>query len=304
APKQNLEVYFMYVIDKQVTNYAVLGYQDSNEFFLGGAYSGAVGPVALRAELAYQGGTAREKVTAAPGRLALPEIDRDAFFLYVDANYKIVPEWTIGLDISYASGDDDTFDASDPSGLDDEFENFVAPAASFTSSPNRVWTDSGFFFGNRTGRAVGNAATNRNFSYVGRGGTEDIDAGSFGTLDDNGLPFSPGLIQVRVKTKYVVDPQVTVWGNLNFHWADATDSGFGSGGSASSYLGTEIDGKVGWRPYPNLVINGYLGYFLPGDFFEQDGALEAATRAATPVTGLSPNEDDAWVLRGEMVVTF
>ncbi|MEE9172622.1 MAG: hypothetical protein V3U41_06940, partial [candidate division NC10 bacterium] len=168
-----------------------------------------------------------------------------------------------------------------------------------------------------TGRAVGNAATNRNFSYVGRGGTEDTDAGSIATLDDNGAAgcaagavavgpcsFSPGLIVVKLKTKYVVNPEVTVWGNLAFNWADATDSGFGSGGSASSYMGTEIDGKVGWRPYPNLVLNGYFGYFLPGDFFEQDGALETATRAATPVTGLSPNEDDAWVFRGEAVVTF
>ena len=65
-------------------------------------------------------------------------------------------------------------------------------------------------------------------------------------------------------------------------------------------LGTEIDGKISYRPYQNLSITGYAGYFIPGDFFEQQGALRAATIAA----GGNPVEDDAWIIRAEAVVTF
>ena len=306
APKQNVEFYVIYGNDKNVGDFSTM-VQDAagtlvtsaEEYWIGGAYSGAIGPVAIRAEVTGQFGDARSNacLTAAGGPALTAatcvtpgqDIDRSAFFIFADGTYKPVPEASIGLGISFATGDDNQNDA--------DFDNFVAPLASFTSSPTRVWTDSGFFFGNRSGRGVGSAATNRRYNFWGRG-TEDIDSAA--SVDNTGAGlFSPGLLEVKVKGKYVViNPKLTLFGNLAFLWA-AEDEGV-PGGGGDKYLGTEIDGKISYRPYQNLSITGYAGYFIPGDFFEQGGALRAATIAA----GGTPVEDDAWIFRAEAVVTF
>ncbi|MEE8503856.1 MAG: hypothetical protein V3T26_05320, partial [candidate division NC10 bacterium] len=159
APKQNVEFYVIYGNDKNVGDFSGTvqdafgnAVTSAEEYWIGGAYSGAIGPVAIRAEVTGQFGDARSNacLTAAGGPALTgatcvtpgQDIDRSAFFIFVDGNYKPVPEASIGLGISFATGDDNQNDA--------DFDNFVAPLASFTSSPTRVWTDSGFFFGNRS----------------------------------------------------------------------------------------------------------------------------------------------------------
>jgi hypothetical protein len=66
------------------------------------------------------------------------------------------------------------------------------------------------------------------------------------------------------------------------------------------FIGTEIDGKIAYKPYKNLAINGYFGVFFPGGFFDQGGALLSATTAA----GASATSDTAWMFRTEAIVTF
>lgn len=306
AEKQNVELYIVGQADKAVDGYsstlqtATTTVRHGNEYWFGGAYTGVAGPVALRAEGVYQFGTARKDACAtAPNAFGeigpagpvtsacvTPQslnVDRSAFFGYGEATYKVTPAWNLGLAFTFATGDDNHDD--------DTYDNFVAPLAEWTTSPTRVWTDSQFFYGNRTGRAVGNATTNRIFNFWGRG-TEDVDA-SFST-GDNGTPYSPGLFELLFKTAYTFNKEVTGLFNVIPTWAANHPDGSGR------YMGTEIDGKIGYKPYENLVINGYFGVFFPGSFFDQGGALRAATVAA----GLSPTDDTAWMFRTEAVVSF
>jgi hypothetical protein len=280
APKHTLEVYGIASQDKGIAGITTTAATNTTgptaeEFWGGGAYSGAFGPVALRAEGAYQGGTARND--AAGG-----DIDRKAGFVWIDATYKVIPEWSLGIDISYATGDDNP--------NDQDFSNFVSPLASFTTSPTRVWTDSGFFNGNRSARFIGNNTTNRFYNFWGRG-TSDSDLTAGAAIDNNNNLFSPGLIELKFHTKYAFNPEVTGFLNIIPTWADKNPTGI------SKYMGTEIDLKVAYKPYPNIVTNMYFGYFIVGDFFKQEGA-----RAAT--TGTAKDPDDALVFRAEAVVTF
>jgi hypothetical protein len=310
AEKQNLEIYFLGQTDKAVDNYTGGGaagsitlagllaapVRHSNEYFFGAAYTGVAGPVALKAEGSYAFGNARRNVafdtaTGAPCTLQAfvatctreDNISRQAFFVYGEATYKIIPAWSVALGISIASGDDNP--------TDDKAENFVSPLAEFTTSPTRVFADSPFFYGNRTGRAAGNSTTNRLFNYWGRG-TEDIDA-SF-SIGDNGTPYSPGLAEFQFKTKYTFNKEVTGLFNVVPLWAMNHPDNTGR------FIGTEIDGKIAYKPYKNLAINGYFGVFFPGGFFDQGGALLSATTAA----GASATSDTAWMFRTEAIVTF
>ncbi len=63
-------------------------------------------------------------------------------------------------------------------------------------------------------------------------------------------------------------------------------------------MGTELDGKIAYKPYKNLVINGYFGYFVSGGFFD------VSSTGTAFVTGTTKSADDAWMFRSEMVVTF
>jgi len=212
------------------------------------------------------------------------DIDRKgALFAYGEATYKIIPAWNVGMAFTFATGDDNP--------TDDEYNNFVAPLSEWTTSPTRVWTDSQFFHGNRTGRSIGNAATNRAFNFWGRG-TLDIDkAGGFST-GDNGTEFSPGLFELQFKTKYTFNKEVTGLFNIIPVWTANKPDGQGR------YMGTEIDGKIGYKPYKNLSINGYFGYFVSGGFFDVDPTGTAF------VTGTTKSADDAWMFRTEAIVTF
>jgi hypothetical protein len=273
APKQTLEVYGIASQDRGLAGLATTapiagGTVVANEFWVGGAYTGAIGPVALRFEGAYQGGTAREDALGG-------DIDRSAGMLWADATYKIIPEWSVGIDVSYATGDDDP--------TDKDFNNFVGPLASFATSPTRVWTDSGFFNGNRTARGIGNATTNRVYRFWGRG-TLDSDVAP-STANDGTTAFSPGLLETKFHTQYAFNPKVTGFLDVIPAWADKNPGGSGK------YIGTEIDAKVAYKPYPNVVMNGYVGYFLPGDFFDNPGLANNV-------------KDDAIVFRAEAVVTF
>ncbi len=219
-------------------------------------------------------------------------IDREAFFVYGEATYKIIPAWNVGIAFTFATGDDDP--------TDDTADNFVAPLSEFTTSPTRVWTDSQFFAGNRTGRILGNGGataagvstgTNRAFNFWGRG-TVDVDKAF--TIGDNGTPYSPGLLEIQFKTKYTFNKEVTGLLNVIPTWAENHPDGTGR------YMGTEIDGKVAYKPYKNLLINGYVGYFVAGSFFDQGGLLSASTIS----NSLTPTNDDAWMFRTEAIVTF
>jgi hypothetical protein len=308
AEKQNIELYVVGEIDRGVDafsfgvqNTAGLPVRHADQYWFGAAYTGVAGPVALKAEGTYQFGTARRNacltalggISPGLGTCATPnqDIDRSAFFAYGEGTYKITPAASVGLSVTFATGDGDAL-------TDDTFNNFVAPLAEWTSSPTRVWTDSQFFHGNRTGRAVGNIVTNRNFNFWGRGTLDPDTAGA--TLDDGLGLLSPGLIDVTLKGKYAFNKQVTGLLNIAMLWAPSTggESVAGIPGiSTDSYLGTEVDGKIAYKPYKNLVLNGYFGVFFPGGYFEPGGLLGLA-QAGTQAS------DTAWLFRTEAIVTF
>ncbi len=306
AEKQNVEIYFMGAVDKAVDNFSSLvanplfpqPVRHGEDFWVGGAYTGVAGPVALKGEIIGQFGNTRKDVCFNPGTgpvdtaitssgtctaaSTTTDISRTgALFAYGEATYKIIPAWNVGLAFTFATGDDDP--------TDDEYNNFVAPVSEWTTSPTRVWTDSQFFFGNRTARALGNPTTNRVFNFWGRG-TEDVDASP--STGDNGTAFSPGLFELQFKTKYTFNKEVTGLFNIIPTWAANKPDGQGR------YMGTEIDGKIAYKPYKNLLINGYFGYFIAGGFFDIDSA------STTFVSGTTKDADDAWMFRTEMVVTF
>ncbi len=316
ADKQNLEIYFSGMLDKGVDRYTTSAtgaptgvtlsglagapVRHSDEYYIGAGYNGVAGPVALKFEGIYGFGNARRNVAfntfgpctltgqnpSGAGAAACTREDnitRSAFFVYGEATYKVIPAWNVGFAFTAASGDDNP--------LDDKADNFVAPHAEWTTSPTRVWTDSQFFDGNRTSRRLGNTATNRQFAYWGRG-TVDIDR-AFST-GDNGTLYSPGLFEAQFKTKYTFNKEVTGLFNVIPTWAANHPDGTGR------YMGTEIDGKIAYKPYKNLVINGYFGVFFPGSFFDTGGTTAAAQVAA----GNTPVNDTAWMFRSEMVVTF
>lgn len=301
--KQNLELYFIGQFDRAVDAYSsllstatVVGatspVRHGDNFWVGAAYDGVAGPVALKAEGTYQFGKTRRNVAfdtgtglpctaAAATCTRVDDIDRQAFFLYGEGTYKIIPAWDVALALTFASGHTGT------SG--DTYYNFVAPLSEWTTSMTNMFSDSQFYYGNRTARAIGSATTNRRYNYWGRG-TLDVDkAGGASIADDLSL-YSPGLIMLEAKTKYVFNPQVT--GNLAVipMWAHRSPGGSGR------YMGTEIDATVGYKPYQNLLINAYASYFVTGDFFDTGGALAAGqARQAT---------DNAWMFRAEALVTF
>ncbi len=306
AEKQNVEIYFAGQLDKAVDSYstmvrAPLGgpVRHGEDYWVGAAYTGVAGPVALKAEAIGQFGNTRKDacfnvgsgpVDGRPGSAACTaaststDISRTgALFAYGEATYKVIPAWNVGLAFTFATGDDDP--------TDDEYNNFVAPLSEFTTSPTRVWTDSQFFFGNRTGRSIGSSTTNRAFNFWGRG-TVDVDSGTKFTTGDNGTEYSPGLFELQFKTKYTFNKEVTGLFNIIPTWAANKPDGGGR------YMGTEIDGKIAYKPYKNLLINGYFGYFVSGGFFDVDPAGTAF------VTGTTKSADDAWMFRSEMIVTF
>ncbi|MEE9534211.1 MAG: hypothetical protein V3W06_07305 [Acidimicrobiia bacterium] len=324
AEKQNVEIYFVGQRDRAVDNFSTLitsptgaKVRHGDDFWVGGAYTGVAGPIALKAEIIGQFGSTRKDVcftssgvatftpavapvlspitgatttlgTAASSTCSstptLTDIDRKgALFAYGEATYKVTPAWNVGMSFTFATGDDDP--------TDDEYNNFVAPLAEFTTAPTRVWTDSQFFFGNRTGRSIGNATTNRQFNFWGRG-TVDIDSGTKFTTGDNGTAYSPGLFDLQFKTKYTFNKEVTGLFNIIPTWAANKPDGQGR------YMGTEIDGKIAYKPYKNLLINTYFGYFFSGGFFDVDPAGTAF------VTGTTTDADDAWMFRTEAIVTF
>ena len=310
APKQTVEFFFIGQNDRAVDNYTSLlklngdDIRRGDDYWVGGAYSGFAGPVTLKFEGAYQFGKTKKEVaigTQSASGLIGPcltaacvatastadDLDRSAGFLMFEGTYKVVPQWSTGVNLSYATGDNDA--------ADKDVKNFVGPLASFTASPTRVFTDSGFFFGNRTGRFAGNTTTNRLWNFWGRG-TNDFD--SRPSLDDSAVPFSPGLLEVQWKNKYVATDQVSLFANLNFLWADKDKGCSSCLSTKSKYLGTEINGKVAYKPYKNLITNMYFGYWFTGDFFDvpiTSSAASSTTRRA---------KDNAWVFRAEMVVTF
>jgi hypothetical protein len=306
AEKQNVEIYFAGQLDKAVDNYstmvrAPLGgpVRHGEDYWVGAGYTGVAGPVALKGEIIGQFGNTRKDVCFNPGSGPVDgrptsgactaastsaDISRTgALFAYGEATYKIIPAWNVGMAFTFATGDDDP--------TDDEYNNFVAPLSEFTTSPTRVWTDSQFFHGNRTGRSIGNAGTNRAFNFWGRG-TVDVDSGSKFTTGDNGTEYSPGLFELQFKTKYTFNKEVSGLFNIIPTWAaNAPDS-------SGRYMGTELDGKIAYKPYKNLVINGYFGYFVSGGFFDVSPTGTAFT------TGTTKSADDAWMFRSEMIVTF
>ena len=307
AEKQNVEIYFMGAVDKAVDNYSTLvgvpaafpqPVRHGEDFWVGAAYTGVAGPVALKFEATGQFGNTRKDVCFNPGTgpvdtaisasgsctaaSTTADISRTgAMFAYGEATYKVTPAWNVGLAATFATGDDDP--------TDDEYNNFVAPLSEYTTSPTRVWTDSQFFFGNRTARSLGNSTTNRVFNFWGRG-TEDIDSAA--SIGDNGTAYSPGLFEVQFKTKYTFNKEVTGLFNIIPAWAaNHPDDG-------GRYMGTEIDGKIAYKPYKNLLINGYFGYFVSGGFFDVDPAGTEFT------VGTTKSADDAWMFRSELIVTF
>jgi hypothetical protein len=324
AEKQNVEIYFVGQRDRAVDNYTSLIRNSSadpvrhgDDYWVGGAYTGVAGPVALKAEIIGQFGQTRKDVcftssgpasittagelqelnTSATGAVTpgtpavnscssstpiIKDIDRKgAMFAYAEATYKMTPAWTFGMAASFATGDDDP--------TDDEHNNFVSPLAEWTTTPTRVWTDSQFFHGNRSGRNIGNADTNRRYNFWGRG-SEDIDSAA--STGDNGTKYSPGAFELQFKTKYTFNKEVTGLFNIIPVWAaNAPDS-------SGRYMGTEIDGKIGYKPYKNLVINGYFGYFIAGGFFDVDPTGTAFD------PGVTQDADDAWMFRTEAIVTF
>ncbi len=304
AEKQNVEIYFVGAVDKALDNYSSLvsnplfpqPTRHGEDFWVGAAYNGVAGPVALKGELIGQFGNTRKDVcfnvgsgpvdgrpnsSSCTSSSTTADISRTgALFAYGEATYRIIPAWNVGLSFTFATGDDNP--------NDDEYNNFVAPLAEWTTSPTRVWTDSQFFFGIRTARSLGNSSTNRAFNFWGRG-TEDVDA-SF-TTGDNGTEFSPGLFELQFKTKYTFNKEVTGLFNIIPTWTANKPDGQGR------YMGTEIDGKIGYKPYKNLAVNGYFGYFVSGGFFDVDPtgtAFKSTTKSA----------DDAWMFRSELIVTF
>jgi len=308
AEKQNVEIYFVGQRDTAVDSYSTMvrgplggPVRHGDDFWVGAAYTGVAGPVALKGELIGQFGKTRKDACfntgtgpgsgpvdgrptsgACTATSTTTDIDRKgALFAYGEATYKIIPAWNVGMAFTFATGDDNP--------NDDEYNNFVAPLSEWTTSPTRVWTDSQFFFGNRTGRNIGNPTTNRRLNFWGRGSL-DVDA-SF-TTGDNLTAYSPGLFDLQFKTKYTFNKEVTGLFNIIPLWAANKPDGGGR------YMGTEIDGKIGYKPYKNLSINGYFGYFVSGGFFDVDPAGTAF------VTGTTKSADDAWMFRSELIVTF
>ncbi|MFQ5657406.1 MAG: hypothetical protein ACE5G5_07700 [Candidatus Methylomirabilales bacterium] len=315
APKQTVELYVLGQHDRAVDNFTDLAHingevRRGDDYYLGAAYSGFAGPVALKLEGAFQtsGGTRRDvlfdpdpttggpcttsdvdgfgvDVTATPTCTIQNDIDRRAGFIYARADYKVVPEFTTGINISWASGDDTP--------NDDRYSNFVGPLAGFVSSPTRVFTDSGFFAGNRSARRAGNSVSNRVWNFWGRG---SLDIDSARTLDNNpaaaGGPnaFSPGLFELKWQNKYVAAPNLSLFADIAVLWADKKNASGSLEGDESRLMGGEIDLKAAYKPYKNLVINGYFGYWITGGFFQtvQPGA----------------RRDNAWVFRTEIVATF
>jgi hypothetical protein len=324
AEKQNLQLYFVGVNDRALTDYTTIIQPSGvlvahgDDYTIGAAYNGVAGPVSLKMEGAYQFGPTRHgaafdsatstlcagakgtfpsttvvnPITGLPASCTVEsDIDRSAFLLMAAATYKVTPAYSVTLDVSYATGDDEP--------LDDSANNFVGPASHYTSSISRVLGESPFYFGNRTFRGIGNNTSNRLFSYWGRG-TQDCDGNVGCASDDFGIPFSPGLIEVKVKNKWTPSKKWALFGDVLFLLADQTSgeiTGVPIQASGSSYMGTEIDLKATYKPYPNITINNYLGYFISGDFFDRSDPLGA-------FPGTTFKNDDAWAYRVEAVVTF
>jgi len=301
--KQNLELYFIGQYDRAVDNFSTLlstatvagatsPVRHGENYWVGAAYDGVAGPIALKAEGVYQFGKTRKDVafdtgTGLPCTVAaatctrVDDISRQAFFLYGEGRYKIIPAWDVAMAVTFSSGHSGS--------AGDTYYNFVAPLSEWTTSMSNIFSDSQFYYGNRTARAIGSAVTSRLYNYWGRG-TMDVDVlGGASTADDLSL-YSPGLFELEFKTKYAFNPQVT--GNLAVipMWAHRSPGGSGQ------YMGTGIDATVGYKPYANLLINGYISYFVAGGFFNQGGALLAGQpRQAT---------DNPWMFRAEALVTF
>jgi hypothetical protein len=300
AEKQNVEIYFVGQTDRAVDNYSSLIHgplggpvRHGQDYWVGGAYTGVAGPVALKAELIGQFGKTRKNVCFNPGTgpataatctssSTTTDISRSgAMFAYAEGTYKVTPSFNVGMSATFATGDDDP--------TDDDYNNFVSPLAEWTTSPTRVWTDSQFFHGNRSARNIGNPTTNRRYNFWGRG-SEDVDSAA--STGDNGTAYSPGAFELQFKTKYTFNKEVTGLFNIIPVWAANQPD------SSGRYMGTEIDGKIGYKPYKNLVINGYFGYFFSGGFFD------VSSTGTTFVTGTTKDADDAWMFRTEAIVTF
>jgi hypothetical protein len=318
AEKQNIELYFMGYNDKAITAFTGTAGSATNivlskvglgpvehgqEYFFGAAYTGVAGPVALKAEGAYAFGPIRKNVAfnssgpctvgganpagAGSGCTMEDNISRSAFFVYGEATYKVIPAWNVGLAFSFATGDDDP--------LDDTADNFVLPAAEFTQNPARSWVDSEFFWGNRSARGVGNNATNRFLPLSGKA-TQDIDAKY--SIGDFGTPYSAGLFSMQFKTKYSFNKQVTGFANVIPSWAPNHPDG------VSKYMGTSIDAKLAYKPYKNIAMNMYGGYFITGGFFDQSGPCAAGAFGGSTICNGSSNTTNSFIFRVESIVTF
>jgi hypothetical protein len=101
------------------------------------------------------------------------------------------------------------------------------------------------------------------------------------------------MFYLKPGVKWVPLKQVTVNGDVALLWAAV------SPGGVDSYIGTELDIKVGWQVYKNLVVNGYFAYMFAGGYFDTGGAL-----GATQV-GVNDNDvSDPWFGRVEMILSF
>jgi len=160
-------------------------------------------------------------------------------------------KWDLGLKAGYASGDDTSATSYSAVAFNRNYNLglilFNHPLSTGTYDPTQT---------NSRGRLAGTAAANFNASQ-----TADTDAIS------NTIYFAPS-------TTFNFSDTWKLNTTLVFAWLEQTEI-LTNGDEASKYLGSEVDLTLTYNPTENIIVNGTLGFLMPGAAFDGDGSLNS-----------------------------
>lgn len=225
----------------------------ADEYTLGLAWMAKYGALMPKAEVAWQTGTAYTRASD------MKDIDRSAWAIRASIDYD-VDIWTIGLDFGYGTGNDKAPTVTDFT----KDKGFYQP----------YYVDGGRWLmptdlGNPGSFTLGDGTTSRKFTFTGL----------------NNVWF------LTLEGKAAVTKTWTLQADLTYVNAVKTYDGMGGiSGKPDKELGWEASGRATWKPYKNLDIIGYIGWFFPGDYF-----TDKVTNA---------KDDNAFIARAEAIVTF
>ena len=94
--------------------------------------------------------------------------------------------------------------------------------------------------------------------------------------------------------------------NSDTHTAIVVGHGLSGQELLRAWLRLPLDAKIAFKPYKNIALNMYGGYFITGGFFDQSGGCAAGTviSSSSAVCSGTSNTTDSFVFRMESIVTF